>query len=226
MMKLDINIGPYASPKGSFRLLELGPSHSPAWHGCREIFHNHNATKSSSPWLVKIKDRENVIKFIQEVESRLGLEERSDLQLTDKDGVFYIKPCSWWYAQKIRLSLLTALIRCGVAYKGSNFAEALYSTRYTKTTKEAVEKLFAGYTNYVGKGHMWVSALGGKNAAGKVRFLIREKDEIKASKDALEEAKAIVSATTDKKLLALLVANSLDTWAGRAKVENESHVDY
>lgn len=120
------------------------------WERCRERFQNKTENDVVKSFLFYCADgtTDNVIKFIKTVESICDCPEDIKFKKTDHKNVIFVEMGSWW-KQRVRRSLLTALLRCGQHFKsdtGNGFVEALNSEHYTSATREAVEVFLSGRT--------------------------------------------------------------------------------
>jgi hypothetical protein len=122
------------------------------WDTCRETF----AFRFNQPtvykgdttcFLFKAKNRKNVKNFIAEFEKRLKVKSKSILLDTTKDGIILVQPSKFWLSDKIRMGLLTILLRCGSAYTDeSSFDDTIVSYKYGKDTKLAIDRFLQGFT--------------------------------------------------------------------------------
>lgn len=185
------------------------------WHTCREQFHNaiiHCKVKDFL-FCCNVTEKEKIVTFIAIVQDKIGLSNsnRVEISNTTQDNIIHIKVSPWWAAQNIRLSFLTALLRCGRSYNG-DFRAALFSTKYTAETKPAVDLFLGGRSKYLGNGSQWQATFSVYN--GKVdyaeRTLIKD-DEPDITDEAMEEAKHIIShANEGNEILTIMLAKSLD----------------
>lgn len=134
---------------GCFGLLRNGVWE---WENCRErfqtksdpaemtsFFFNHNAGRGT-----------DVIEFMRTVEQavRLPAEDALIFNMTDHNDKLQVVMSTWW-KYRLRRSLMSALLRCGLAYTsndGERFVAALKSQPYTVHTWKAVERFLCGYT--------------------------------------------------------------------------------
>jgi hypothetical protein len=124
-----------------------------AWETCRDRF---QATSNPEGYLfflfncVNDSGSINVIEFIRMVEQIIKLPEKDSVvfKKTSVKGIIHVTMSLWW-KYRLRRSLLTALLRCGVFYtdhSGPEFEKALFSQVYTSGTRAAIERFLAGYT--------------------------------------------------------------------------------
>lgn len=122
-----------------------------AWYTCRDSF--QNVTENNAQRIFFFHggvDPERVINFMRMCESICNCPEEMELkfQKTTSQGVMCIDVSEWW-RYKVRRSLMTALLRCGLNFSdntGAGFVKALYSQGYTSNTRLAIERFFGGYT--------------------------------------------------------------------------------
>jgi hypothetical protein len=127
------------------------------WHSCRETFclwfyNKLYKSETKFPFLVTHApdNGKQVVAFLQEVENRLDLKERSQFFYDKNDNkITIVKPSPWWLDNYMRIQFLSVLLRCANNYKG-DFEKALYSIEYASHTKAAIEKFFSGFTKWGG----------------------------------------------------------------------------
>jgi hypothetical protein len=68
--------------------------------------------------------------------------------LTNKQDIRWVNPSNFWRFCETKRSLLTLLIRCGMAFN-SNYEEALFSKRAAQKTRVAIERFLFGFTKYI-----------------------------------------------------------------------------
>jgi hypothetical protein len=197
------------------------------WHSCRESFHGSIIQCKEKKFFfacASTDEKQRVINFMQEVQNRVGVKEENRIKLSDtnRPTVLHVDPGCWWTKQNIRLSFLTALLRCGTIYTGDNFQAALFSRFYTTDTKTAVDRFINGNTHYVGKGSQWHQTFTG--CSQKVdyaeRVLIKEDDAI-VSEASLKEAEHLIHvAKENNEFLAFVLAKSLDKFYQEGAMES------
>lgn len=99
---------------------------------------------------------DNVVNFMQTVEeiAKVKNEDKLKIEPTDREDICYITLSPWW-RYRVRRSLMTAFLRCGLAYKdhsGAGFLKAINSLNYTSATMQAVERFLDGFTACKGTG--------------------------------------------------------------------------
>lgn len=157
----------YNSANNTITLADDGDHGEGEFESCREIFLDCFFNSKVTQFLFSHpKDkRQNLIDFMNAVEDRLG-NKRSRIKIlpTARATVSIVYVTQWWRKDDMRRALLTILLRCGRNYnlEADNFQEALYSDKYAKQTKEAVEAFFRGRTVYKGSNAIdgWVTLFG------------------------------------------------------------------
>jgi hypothetical protein len=205
----------YAPQTGSLAFIPKQKNASPEWFTCREQFHTSVVQRKDQNFLFAFSEgeRQKIIDFMEEVQNKIGLPISSRIKFVDTsmDNVLYIEIGSWWGNQNIRISFLTALLRCGRVYNG-DFQGALFSQLYTYDTKPAVDRFLSGCTHYLGKGSQWHATFSDYRTKLDYaeRMLIRE-EESKVTDDAMQEAKHIIeTANENTEVLIHMLARSLD----------------
>lgn len=127
------------------------------WLYCREYFQDESAGIRRFLFCHKPHKCKNIAFFINELEQKLELKERSAIGPSQRNNISWIKVSSWWTSTSMKRSLFTILLRCGqnFKYKINNFEESLFSVLYTKHTEYAVRRFLEGNTRYTGKKKGW-----------------------------------------------------------------------
>lgn len=127
------------------------------WMYCREYFQDCSQGIRRMFFVTKRNRGRNIASFIDRVEAKLSLRQRTQFGPTQRNNIIWIKIAPWWTTSSMRRSLFTALLRAGNAYNltQDNFSDALYSIKYTAETKYAVERFLSGYTTYTGTVRGW-----------------------------------------------------------------------
>lgn len=224
----------YAPQSGSLALMptKSRPNASIEWYGCREQFHRAVIQRKLSKdflFSCPVAQQERVIKFMQEVEGRIGLaaSDKVEFRKTDNPAVMLVVVGPWWPKQNVRLSLLTALLRCGQQFVGV-FNTALFSRFYTVDTKPAVERFLEGHTWFLGNGSQWHQTFRNYRTRKDYaeRVLVRDNEVETLSDAASAEAKHIIAtAGTDPTLLHILIAKSLDRFRAEGNEEGQVGAD-
>ena len=133
-----------------------------SWVSCRDAW---NSQRKENLFFFCHPDKQGpkISEFIRIAEEKLKLKKFIQIGPTQFDFVSWVQPTTWWQCSRMRYSLLTALLRCGIHYN-KNWNKALYSTSYTKNTKEAVERFFAGNRSFIKpKGYSYTNIYGWEN---------------------------------------------------------------
>lgn len=90
--------------------------------------------------------------FVLKTEEVLGKKRFSKFSETNWDTILWIEPCPFWRCCRMRRSLFTILVRCGMYYdpQADNYENALYHDPYAMHTRKAVMRFLFGYTKYIG----------------------------------------------------------------------------
>ena len=120
---------------------------------CREGFHDDvlfvnkkNKNKTNQFIFAHGGTFKKLQEFIEIIENKLNLSARNKIKLFNiKPKYCLVKISDWWKLNNFRLQFLTILLRAGTNYSKS-VDYALYSQRYFKDTKLAVEMFLDGYT--------------------------------------------------------------------------------
>jgi hypothetical protein len=157
---------------------------------CRESFHSswYGAGYKKGPFFFYHvpSERARIQLFLNEVEERLGLKNKSQVcSVKGRDSFSVICPSAWWQQNEIRRQFLTILLRCGRNYGKKDYAtfnKTLFSTPYTRRTPKAVRQFLKGKTkldssirishegrNQSNKFQGWVKFFGGKQTG--IKFL-------------------------------------------------------
>jgi len=134
-----------------------------SWTSCRDQFQEvmqRDDNIKENGMLLAISDSNNkdlaqsrvrdVATFLRQIEKKLKLRKFTRFGRTNLPGVLYLKPSEFWTKDKMRVSLMTLLLRCGRHYRRNkeNFKRALFSDAYAKRTKVAIERFMRGNTYY------------------------------------------------------------------------------
>lgn len=217
MSVVELPNSAYSNP--GFGSLALLPKRGTAmeWYTCREQFHNAVIRRKGDRNFLfacgNVENKAKIIKFMDEVQDTIGLANHMRLVFreTTNNAVFYVETGGWWANQNVRLSFLTALLRCGRTFEG-DFKTALYSQFYTVETKPAVDRFLDGYTHYLGCGSQWHATFSNYRSKPDYaeRMLVRE-ENAKVSEEAMQEAKHIIAtANENHDVLTFMLARSLD----------------
>jgi len=144
------NLGLYVKPHRSWGYSEPA---SINWHGCRESFHEDWLGYKSSDLIYYCHDRnkgQSIGRFIARIESRLGLKTRTEIGPTQRVNVSWVKVAPWWHQNEARRTFFSIVLRAARRYNPSkrNFNEALYTNKYGKQTRPAIEYFLKGHTRY------------------------------------------------------------------------------
>lgn len=121
-----------------------------SWGSCRDSFQITPNKELENGFFFSHKNTSyDNAAFITKVENLLGLE-NSVFSLTTVASVTFVKASPWWFSMPIRKSFFSMMIKCALSYnrETDNFENALYSSIYSKETKEAIQKFLNGYTSY------------------------------------------------------------------------------
>lgn len=93
-----------------------------------------------------------VAAFILKTEEILGKKRFSKFSETNRDTILWIEPCAFWRCCRMRRSLLTILVRCGMYYdpRSDDYETALFCDSYALHTRKAIMRFLFGFTKYVG----------------------------------------------------------------------------
>lgn len=136
----------YDAPTGGLGL--IAPTQV-VWYKCREQF-QINFAGGNFAFNCRTGTKEHVIAFLDTFQQAANVPVESWCRFfpTNWTSVLLVQPGAWW-SYRLRLSLLTALLRCGQSYterNGAAFEKALYSQTYTSRTRYAIERFLSGYT--------------------------------------------------------------------------------
>lgn len=132
-------------------------------YNCRETFAkawSRVITEKRSKhicFFVQHRSHINVAKFIKKLEDTLGLKDRTICRKSKRLVYLIIEPSKWWLQSTIRRSVFTIFLRASRKYDGKSFEKAIYSQKYFRWTKNAVEQFLEGNTYYRGKSGNWVN---------------------------------------------------------------------
>lgn len=147
--------------RGSFSKIEYtkfdGTLVAKEWLYCREYFQDESNGIRRMLFCHSSHRCKNIAAFINIIENKLDLAEKTIIGPTQRYNVSWIKLSSWWSKTSMKRSFFTILLRCGVHYKikENNFEDALFSVVYTRHTEYAVKRFMDGYTRYTGKKKGW-----------------------------------------------------------------------
>lgn len=127
------------------------------WYLCRDIFHNILFNLKIFFMCHENGKGESIAAFMQKIETKLGVEPRSEFGPTQKKTVMWIRPSKWWISYGMRRSLFTCFLRAGVNYNidKDNFDECIAKNKYLSKTPYALKKFMAGFTKYTGRKRGW-----------------------------------------------------------------------
>lgn len=125
------------------------------WTHCRDIFQdvcNYSLT-AKGMWYChgRCAAVESVCAFIERVEDRLDLRERSIFRKTPYPEIVWSKPSPFWINDFVRRSFFTLCLRCGMRYKRmrNNFDYCIYEHYgISRSTRPAIKRFLNGYTVY------------------------------------------------------------------------------
>lgn len=206
--RLFNNIMTEPNPQWSDEVINIPTGYAPAitslgivtdnkveWLSCRETFHN-KSTEIDSFIFCCGKDHTNrVLEFINTVEQicKVPEENRIKIRKTNMSGVIYVGMSDWW-KYRVRRSLLTALLRCGINFhdnSANGFEFALWSMNYTLNTRLAINRFLGGYTSCKLKKDTifngWVSFFFNMPAAKIEKILVKPKKKKKEASNDLHE---------------------------------------
>ncbi len=127
------------------------------YYSCRDIFkgHFHKNNKNVYFRLNKsLHDFGNLVQFINKVEKRLKIKEKTTFFETLDPRTAKIIVSSFWLDHWLKRSLFTLLIRCGTKTKrNESISKGLDRHWYAKSTKKAINKFLNGYTE-LGKSYL------------------------------------------------------------------------
>jgi hypothetical protein len=94
----------------------------------------------------------DIAAFVLKTEEVLGKKRFSKFSETNWDSILWIEPCLFWRCCRMRRSLFTILVRCGINYSAlyDNYEEALFADAYAFNTRKAVMRFLFGFTKYKG----------------------------------------------------------------------------
>ena len=146
---------------GSFSRIERincdGSLQAQQWMYCREYFQNRSHGIRRMLFAHTQYRSYNIAAFIDKIESKLKLEQRTIVGPTQRNTVSWISINPWWTTTSMRRSFFTAMLRSGMKYIPSrnNFEEALFSNAYFRRTESAVRYFLDGHTTYKGRRCGW-----------------------------------------------------------------------
>ena len=140
-------IGSYSPGAGYFGILNGNSIH---WESCRDRFYTASEPANFNGFLFYNPHKGDVKAFIEMVEDIIQLPEEDKLVIkkTTHKYVLWIELSKWW-KYRIRRSLLTAFLRCGMNYtekNGPGFNKALNSISYVSGTRYAIDRFLSGRT--------------------------------------------------------------------------------
>lgn len=124
------------------------------WTHCRDVFQDvpDYALLQKGMWFCHGNSKaENVCEFIEKVESKLNLVEKTYFKKTKHNNIVWLQPSAFWIANYVRRSFFTMALRCGTQYRRmkDNFHEAMCKHyRITKETVPAIKRFLDGHTFY------------------------------------------------------------------------------
>lgn len=124
------------------------------WTHCRDLFQDVSNKRliTHGMWFCHGNTKvENLCKFIEIIEEKLELDEKTIFRKTTLKNVVWLQPSSFWINDIVRKSFFTLALRCGTHYKGTknNFINAMYQHyKISKKTKLAIEHFLNGNTWY------------------------------------------------------------------------------
>jgi hypothetical protein len=148
------------SPSYSLAVSHSNGFHYGNWTQCRDTFQQvasfqslrsngmfyivgGGSTKASEARVI------SVAKFIRKIEERLKFKEFSSFGKTSFPSGLFIKPVDFWTEDKLKLSLLTLLLRCGLKYReGKSFRKVFSQTPLARSTYPAIERFLRGFVFY------------------------------------------------------------------------------
>lgn len=121
------------------------------WEKCRENFASKFDDRKSLYFSHDNNHGDDVAAFIERTEDILEID-HSKFWRTNRDYATWIEPSLFWQQCRVRRSLYTILLRCGLAYieKLENYDEALFSQNYIMRTSDAVKRFLFGFVEYQG----------------------------------------------------------------------------
>lgn len=124
-----------------------------SWFHCRELFHSQLVFRFWSKDFYfshpKTK-REDIADFIEQIETKLNVKERTKFYRTNMPTIMYVNPSSFWN-NRMRFSLFTIFMRASLLHeKDKLYNEAINKNKYLCDTRRAVEMFLDGQTRYVG----------------------------------------------------------------------------
>jgi hypothetical protein len=161
-----------------------------SWEKCREDFYAFTKDEKLTRLLFSAPPIKHtaIAAFFEKLETRLGVQPRTQFGRTQIENVIWIRPSVWWTGMGMRRSLFTAFLRGSIKYSRykKNFEEAMYSEKYLDQTREAVGRFLEGYTCYTGNVVGWHSQFydGGQWMKGKPdekrlqKLLVRPKNNV------------------------------------------------
>ena len=125
------------------------------FYNCREIFHEDFPTTDNLIICVPAYKKNRIINFFKFVENKLKIDKKSQVFITQRKNIFFIKLSVFWKS-KIKFNLLTLLIRSGLKIaKFLSLKLILEKSFYLKKTTNAFNLFFSGNTRYYGKKNSW-----------------------------------------------------------------------
>jgi hypothetical protein len=131
------------------------------WQECRETFHTNNPTMDFFLFCHEPNRTNAIAAFVHYYEKKLGHKKLSEFGPCNLNRMTWIKPAEFWKKSSIRRGLFTILLRATAEFDLSqqNFDEALYHSKYIRSTRKALDLFLEGNTMYRGPdGQNWCAA--------------------------------------------------------------------
>lgn len=120
------------------------------WFSCREEFASCWADNLNLSLIFTINNQtiEKIAEFVCITEKKLGLTTYSKFfKFNHTSNIILIEVSAWWKESEVRRQFFTALLRSSLNYvEEKDYETALYSAKYFKESRPAVEYFLAGNT--------------------------------------------------------------------------------
>ncbi len=155
--ELDLTTEPGVGWFGYMQLNEALTEWLPVvqWTHCRDIFQDvsSSALVAKGMWFCigRCSAPENICAFIECVEDRLDLTEKTLFRKTRYPEIIWAKPSSFWIHDFVRRSFFTLCLRCGMRYRRmkDNFDYCMFQHyQISRDTVPAIKRFLKGYTFY------------------------------------------------------------------------------
>ena len=167
---------PYTVLKNSFSVatLRIDDWVAEQFYTCREVFHDDFPRYSNILISTPQYKFKRVFQLFQNMESWLDIDKKSEIFLTQRKNIIFIKLSKFWNTS-IRYSLLTLLIRSGLKIKHEiTLSTLIEKNRYLRHSKNSLMLFFSGYVGYKGKNKSWYKQFKNLSEKDCLKFLLKK----------------------------------------------------